>query len=267
MHVYKVALIDIGEYLPLSLKNFSKELDSMQVSFYFEEAGSITSDVLGNPDVDDDWYDVSTMFNLMKKKISSDDYHFIVGITQSKITDKTELAGKTEKDYFSQSDLQQHSIISVNKQVLKYNSPNKGNNKYVAHLLMNELLRNLAKKSLNHLGQKPCLFNECEDRSILSECIEQSRICHNCLAELKKNNVSDSILKDVSKILAWCRLNSWEFAFKNILQHPFSVLGLGIGLGWFTSVFITKEYYPIILAITILPVFIVFLLSRFSKLN
>jgi hypothetical protein len=133
--------------------------------------------------------------------------------------------------------------------------------------MMGELLVNLAKENLSHLGQVPCALNECEDRITLDECIKNGQICSICIAKLKEKNVGNFVIESVMEILSWCRRNTWSDSFQNIFRHPIPSLGFGIGFGWFSTMFITKEYYPIPLAFTIIPAIFVFVRTRLGKIN
>ena len=265
MNGYTVALVDVGENLPLDIHRLVKRLNSLQKSFHFVQRGVITASVLGQPDIEDEWYDVAKVLQIIAAKTDTNGFDLVIGITKVKISNQADVGAKPEKNYFSLSDLQRISIISAHPKVLKYHSEKKGIDRYISFLAICELLINLSHANLSHFGEEPCLFNECEDRATLCDCISKGHICADCITQLKKANVSNSILQDAKKVLHWCRRNSWGYAARNTLSHPVPSLGFGTGLGWLCSVFLTQKYYPIIIGATLLPGLAVFLISRFSR--
>jgi hypothetical protein len=263
MKKHTVGLVDLGERLPLSLKALAKKLNSLQVSFEFDDAGVITSDALGDPDVEGKWYDIPRLFVLVGR-LAPSRYDYVVGVTNCRITHLEEQPPSTDLDYFSRSDFKKVAIISVNKSLLKYHSAGKTTVQFAGFLLMAEVAIMSAKKNLTHYGNPHCVFNECEDKELLSDCIESGEICATCVNEIKKANIPDSTLATFRKVMRWCGTNSWRLAFARTIQHPVTGLALGVGIGWFTSVFAGKDYYPLMLGLMSLPICVVLYLAKKS---
>lgn len=267
MNPFKVGLVDVGENLPLNIHHLATKLNSLQSAYHFEEAGVVTAQILGDPDVDVEWYDTTRLLDLISAKVNSDRLDFIIGLTSSKITNEAELSGKPDKDYFSMSDFKKFSIISANGKVLRYNPKHKSVQTYVSHLIIGELLVNLAGENLSHLGEVPCVLNECEDRDTLTDCIKKGQICTTCITRLKGKNVGDFAIANAKKILSWSTRNTWGYSFKNILLHPVPSLAFGVGLGWFSSEFVSSQFYPIMIVVVLLSAISVLLLTRFAIMN
>jgi hypothetical protein len=267
MSAYEVGLVDIGEDLPFNVQRLATKLNSLQLAFHFQEAGVITAQVQGDPDIEEEWYDTTRLLELISAKADSNQLDFIIGLTRSKITNKLELSTKPDKDYFSMSDFKKLSVISVNGKVLKYNPKHKSIEAYVAHLIIGELLINLSRENLSHLGEVLCVLNECEDRDTLSDCIKAGRICTACVAKLKEKNVGDSVIASAKKVLSWSTRNTWGYSVKNILLHPVPSLAFGVGLGWFTSEFVPSPFYPVMIIVILVAAISVMLLTRFAIMN
>lgn len=263
MKKHSVGLVDLGERLPLSLKALAKKLNSLQASFEFDDAEVITSDALGDPDVEGKWYDIPRLFVLVER-LASSRYDYVVGVTNCRITHTEEQPPSPDRDYFSRSDFEKVAIISVNKSLLEYHSAGKTIMQFAGFLLIAEVAIMSAKKNLTHYSNPHCVFNECEDKDMLSDCIESGEICATCVNEIKKANIPDSTLANFRKILRWCRTNSWRLAFARMIQHPVTGLALGVGIGWFTSVFAGKDYFPLMLGLTLLPICVVLYLAKRS---
>ncbi len=258
-----VGLVDLGERLPVNLADLAKKLNRLQTSFEFDDAGAITSDALGDPEVEGKWYDIPRLFDLVRK-LKTSRYDYVVGITDCRITHTGESPPSPDRDYFSLSDFENVAIISVNKSRLKYNSPGKTVLQFVGFLLTTEVAIMAARTNLTHYGNIHCVFNECEDTDLLPGCIESSEICMSCVAKIKKANIPDAILQSLQKILRWCSRNSWQHAFTRTMQHPITGIAVGVGVGWFTSIFVGKGSYLFMLAIMLLPVCVVLYLSKQS---
>lgn len=258
-----VGLVDLGESLSVNLAYLAKKLNSLQTSFEFDDAGTITSDALGDPEVQGKWYDIPRLFDLVRK-LKTSRYDYVVGITDCRITHTGESPPSPDRDYFSLSDFENVAIISVSKSLLKYNSPGKTILQFVGFLLTAEVAIMAARTNLTHYGNIHCVFNECEDRDLLPGCIESGEICMTCVAKIKKANIPDTCLDSIRKILRWCRRNSWPHAFARTIQHPVTVVILGVGIGWFTSIFVGKDSYLLMLAIMLLPICVVLYLAKQS---
>jgi len=50
MYRNRVALVDLGENLPISLETLTRKLNSRQKSFFFEPVEAVTSSKIGEPD-------------------------------------------------------------------------------------------------------------------------------------------------------------------------------------------------------------------------
>lgn len=108
-----------------------------------------------------------------------------------------------------------------------------------------------------HTRPDTCLFDDCVDRTRLAQCMDRSHICDGCRSKLGELKVSDQVIDDVESVLGWCRKTTPTLALAYSLKHPLTGFSLGIGLGWFTSVFLTGEYYAAVLLVTLaLPVFL-----------
>jgi hypothetical protein len=263
MKKHRVGLIDLGERLPLKVMGLAKKLNSLQRTFEFEQAGVLTSATLGDPEVEAKWYDIPRLFALVRT-LATSRYDYVVGITNCRITHTEDQLPSPERDYFSRSDYEKVAIISVSKSLLKYHSAGKSISQFAGFLLISEIAIMAAKKNLTHYGNIHCVFNECEDRELLSGCIESGEICDNCVTEIKKANIPDGTLASVRKILRWCGKNSWRHAFTHAMQHPMTGLALGVGIGWFTSLFVGKHYYLLMLGLTLLPICVAIFLAKRS---
>ena len=163
MNTYTVALVDVGEELPLDIHRLGRRLNSLQRSFRFVQRGVITATVLGQPDIENEWYDAPTVLQLIAANTDTSRFNFLVGITKAKISNQADLGAKADKDYFSLSDRQRSSIISVHSKVLQYTSEKHGVDRTIAFWATCELLINLSHANLSHFGEEACLFNECEE--------------------------------------------------------------------------------------------------------
>lgn len=234
----KVAIVDLGEHLPLDLHLLSEKLNSLQSSFSFEVVQPINAISIGEPDIEFEWHELEKLFKLLYSHHRIANYDYMVGITHFKITLERETANLPKKSYFSECDYNKVSVISVNEKMLSYISHSKNSYQYIAVCIMGHLLGSMAKKDIYHLADRYCLFDECEDRSNLRHVIDNGQICPECIAELSKANVSQVIINDVLRVLAWGSRDSLRYSIMLAAKNPITILALGIGFGWLSRAFI-----------------------------
>lgn len=245
-----VGLVSFGERLPIRAARLASKLNGLQASYQFDDAGIITAAVLGSPDVEGKWYEIQKLQDLVNTRYANR-YDLLVGITDCRITEtETDEPGKSvERDYFSRSDFNKAAILTVNKSALRYKPPNKSLEQFAAFLIITEVAIMTAKTNLTHFDNNHCIFNECEDRELLSTIIEHGEIGPECLAKIKNANVSDSELRSIRRVLRWCRTNSISNIVAQLLRDPLLTLVAGAGIGWLASIFMSKEQYPTVIGV------------------
>lgn len=261
MNTLKAGIIDLGEQLPL-LDSLIARLDRIQSSFFFEKGLPITSAVLGEPNVDDEWYGKKKLLDLIAAKADQSKYAFLVAVTNVKMTDEAEKNSKPDKDYFSISNKKNIAVISVNQKVYKRASAGTKIVQFVAYLAIFELFTMFIKRTLTHFNSVPCLFNECEDRDFIAECIDSGKICAACRAVLKEQNVSDQMLKDAEKIIRWCSRETTLSSLTAPFRNPIVTLVFGAALGWVLKTYVNQKFSLLVLLIAIVPPILVFFRHR-----
>lgn len=203
------------------------------------------------------WYSTGSLFGVLEKRVPLEDFDLVVGLTHLPLA-RTDSAGTViDKNYFSLSDLGKLSLVSTHSNVMTFKSEWKTEDQYVAYLIAGELLINLAGQDLMHLLANNCLFDDCVDRTRLAQCMNKSHICAQCSLKLKKASISKSVILEVESLLQWCKKTKARTALAYSLNHPVTGFSVGIGLGWFTSIFITGEHYALMLMATLaLPTFL-----------
>src|SRR5262249_2666059 len=161
--------VDLGERLSIDLKVLTQKLNKLQNCFVFESVEAVTAAKIGEPDINYEWHSFQKLFDILKQhaKFTSSDY--IIGVTRFKVTDPAYPSTKTTDSYFSLSDLEKASVVSLSKEMLQFNSISKNQYQYTAYLIMCELLINITKQDLAHSRISYCLFDECADRSDFNE--------------------------------------------------------------------------------------------------
>lgn len=250
MKTYTVALTNVGERLPADadLGFLSKKLNSLQKTFSFEVVASIPAEVFGKPDLGGQWYYFKRLFGIIQNHQDFPRYDYFVGITHVRLTEDENSADEGNRDYFSLSDLNKVSLITLNHNITVYNSPTKDIHQFLAFSIAGELLSNLAKGYLYHDKVHYCLFDECVDRDNVAPAMETSAICSDCYHILKTNGVSETILHDIKRILDWCRRTTGKRSpLYRALVHPFTSLIVGAAVGWLSSAFLKSEQYLYVL--------------------
>jgi hypothetical protein len=260
----KVGLVDLGDYLPFRLSKLARKLNSLQANFDFEELDAITSDSLGPPDVEGKWHDVPRLWEKIVPPDGSP-FAYVIAVTHCRITNTHEIDDTCDKDYFSLGDKKRVAVISMNPAVLKFNSPRKDVTKYLAFLVIGELLLLHTKGHSYHSDNTPCLFNNCEDRDLFQVCIDAGSICPACEAALTRMNVSTAMRESARQIVLWASTNSWRDAILASLSHPAGALCIGVGLGWFTAYYVSKAFYVWMALATFLPSIVLMLIAKYKK--
>ncbi len=224
-----VALFDLGETEEMHLSTLARKLNKLQSSIYFEAIDSVPTASVGAPNVLDQWYEIPSLLRQIREHPKGSGYDFLVAVTRFKITDPKDPLAKKERDYFSKSDMEKGSVVSINRAVLKHKTGTKCTFQYIAFLAVAEVLCNLTKTYLPHPSIKRCLFDECEDRSSLIEGLESGDICPCCVQKILTAKVSQEVIEDVKKILSWCSNNTWRFAISSTLGSPSLALSIAVG--------------------------------------
>lgn len=225
--VRRVALFDLGEKLRIKLPVLGSKLNRLQDSFEFSVIEPITLQRLGAPD-DDPYYDVKRLHEEIERHFQRPKYDFLIGVTHLKMTVLEENVKAAERAYFSLSNLKGVGVISTHGDILDFKPLLKNEYQYVAYLVMCEVLINLAGEDLCHPDYLDCLFDDCEDRKALRDCIEKGKICDVlCRPKLKKNSVSDQVIHDVQTVLNWCKKNSLAITIRHFLNNTWVVALLG----------------------------------------
>jgi len=239
----KVALVDVGEHLPIRLGTLVDTLNFMQSAYLFCEISSVPCDVLGEPDLHFQWYYIDRLIPILATHHEKSSYDILVGITHVRITREMQDDGDIyNKDYFSDSEIKDKiSLITINHNVLAFNSKRKTIDQYIVFCLMSEILIHRTKnKGLYHAISKLCLFDECIDRASFAPSIEQSQICIGCRANLKQGGISNTEIITVEKILSWCRkVTGTHSTFAKTFNDPVTSLVFGVFLGWLSQNFIS----------------------------
>lgn len=252
-----VALVDLGESLPIRLDDLASSLNALQSGFDFTHVGTVTLEAVGDPDVDEVWYSTRLLFNVLRSLVQTNEFDLVVGITHLALARTDDNGKEIDRNYFSLSDLDKLSVVSTHQNVMLHKSPWRTDLQYVAYLVIGELLINLTRKDLMHLMANNCLFDDCVDRSRLAQCMDRSHICNACRSKLKRDNVSEKLISDVESVLGWCKKTTAKLALTYSVGHPLTAFFLGIGLGWFLQIFAVREYYlPMLIVTFSLPVFL-----------
>lgn len=263
MKTYRVGLANFGERLPhdFSLDTLSKKLNSLQASFTFEVIKPMPVEVLGGPDLGGQWYYFGRLFSILQKHSEFSDYDYFVGITHVRITESEDSEDDGNRDYFSLSDKNKITVITLNQNITVYNSKVKDIYQFISFSIIGELLCNITKENLYHNEIRYCLFDECIDRANVAQAIENSIICPKCLNLLKMQGVSDQLLTDIYKILDWCRSNTGKYSpLYRSLVHPLTFLSIGTAIGWSASSFFNpKQYLYVIIGTIIVPIILLIL--------
>jgi len=170
-----------------------------------------------------------------------------------------------EPDYFSLSDFSRTSVITVHQRVAVLRGETVSVEQYVTHVLVGELLMMTAKRNLAHTASKKCVFDECQDRSTISDCIERAWVCQECMAELKRANVDDDTIREATKLLVWCKRNQLSYVGKFTTAHPLTNLVVGTAVGGYFSDFIHNANAVVIAIALLAPVVSVAIYARWFK--
>jgi len=250
-----VGLVEMGERLPVRIDKLARRLNGMQDAWRFQVVGSITPEVLGNPDVGDHSYNAQNLHAHLHQFTNTADV--IVGIAHVRLAAKPAGSKKVESDYFSIGDFAQVSVITLHGSVADYRGPTVTPEQYLAHLLVGEVLMLFAKINLSHTASRHCVFDECQDRSTLRDCIERAWLCEPCVARLKERNIGNAVIEAAGRVLRWAKRNQWGFVLKFTAGHAITSFCVGTALGWYVSEFVKPERaveVAIVLAVPVLAV-------------
>jgi hypothetical protein len=247
MQKIKVGLVDVGENLPISLRFLADTLNGKQGTYLFDEVAPIPCDVLGDPWLHNQWYIIERVVPFLSKHPMRNDFDILVGITHLRITREKQDDGDIfNKDYFASGDTSEKvSLVTINHNVLNFNSKSKNTLQYLAFCIVGELLvQRTGNMSLYHAVPKLCLFDECVDRASFAPSIDRCEICAACKSELKQCGISDNEISDVEKILSWCKKNTGSHSLiAKTFMNPLSSLVLGVSLGWLSQSLISPSKF------------------------
>jgi hypothetical protein len=246
MKTYRVALVDVGERLPpgFCIDVLLRKLNALQKSFSFEMVRPIPAEVLQNPDLGGQWYYFRKIFEILSKHPEISKYDYLIGLTHVRLTEDEDSVDEGNRDYFSLSNLDRISLVTLNQNITDHNSPTKTIYQFIAFNILGELLCNLARAYLYHTDVRYCLFDECMDRGNVKLALQKSYICPECSLRLKKDGADEGVLRDANKILDWCRSCIGKHAsWYRAISHPISSLAIGSAIGWAASAFFSASQY------------------------
>jgi len=269
MDKIKVALVNVGENLPIPLSSLADSLNGMQATYSFSEISPIPCDVLAKPDLYFQWYFIERLVPVLAKHAKRSNFDILFGVTHVRITREIQDEGDIyNKDYFSDSDTSEKvSFVTINHNVLAFNSKSKNTLQYLAFCIIGELLvQRIGNKGLFHPASKRCLFDECVDRTSFAPSIDHSDICAECRAKLKQGGISDIEIRDVEKILSWCKRNTGSHSIvAKTFMNPLSSLVFGVSLGWLSQNLISPSNFLYVTIASIATIGAIFL--YYSKMT
>jgi len=183
-------------------------------------------------------------------------FDILFGITHVRITREKQDDGDIHnRDYFADGDTTEKvSLVTINHNVLVFNSKSKNTLQYLAFCIISELLiQRTGNNNLYHSATKLCLFDECADRASFAPSIDRCEICATCKSELNKGGISNFEISEIEKILKWCKRNTGSHSIvAKTFMNPLSSLVFGVSLGWLSQSFISpsKFLYVAIASIT-----------------
>jgi hypothetical protein len=230
----RVSLIKLGQDPELRLARLAKSLNSQQKCLKFSFDGDIAN--IGAPLYQNKFYDVQQLLGHIKHKHS--DATFVVGVTHELMTGDTQDGSTTEDGYFSLSDFTQYAVVTTS--MIRWSSPNRTREQYLAYLILCELLNMAAGRDLVHPETSRCIFDDCENRAAFRNAIEAGAICPNCIGKLVDANVDGAIISAAKRILKWVKRRPWPSTLLAIFSNPVASLVAGIAGGWFSAVYLTR---------------------------
>ena len=246
----RVGMVDLGEDLPIRIPVLCRKLNSLQKSLGFHHAGIITTERLGAPDVGGRYYSARRVFSVLAKCGFPGRSEFAAGLTRHMLMDEPRDGTHQRIECFSMSDFKTLSVIGLGRGMTRHRSPTKTIYQYAAYLTMCELLQNMVGASLSHEMPRFCLFDECEDRPSLGDCMDRHRICSRCVPRLERGNVPKAVLDDVQRVLNWCGGVTILSAARQALQCQGTSIAMGVGLGWLAGKMLPDpSLYPVVVAV------------------
>lgn len=119
----QVGLVDLGERLPIRMRKVERQLNKRLRSFHFQTLSPVTVGKIGQPRIENEWYDVEQLFECVRSHQSFSDVDLLVGITHAKMTERPPSQLPDRRDYFSLSDYAKVSVISLNDAVRQHAPP------------------------------------------------------------------------------------------------------------------------------------------------
>lgn len=264
MRKTQIALVDMGEKLPIRLRKLARKLSSKLKQFEFS-VESITSSKIGDPTIQSEWHDVEVLFNKLREHPRTATYDILLGLTHYKITEKDPPPDPSRKDYFSLSDHEKVGLISLNESVSQYRPPAKNLYQYAAFLLVCELLNVLARQDMMHTAANFCLFDECEDRAALRQGMKKGEICTKCKSRLADASIPQDVIKQVTRVLRWCKHNSLRHVLASTARNPLTTLALGTIMGWAAKSYISQGQFLFLLVPALIIISLVSVYYSYSE--
>ncbi len=235
-----VALVELGDHLPINPGKLIKTLNSIQKVFDFSLVNAINGIEVGEPTIEYTKYSTKQLFQTINNLENITKFAYIIGITGKKVVEEEE----PEYLLFSLGDYKgdhnktnKVAMISLNQDVLKFNHPALNSYQYTVYLLVCELLQLMYGDELLHLQTRRCVFDECADYIDFSDGIITGEICEKDQKRLLEHGISKTILDNSQQMLSWSKKILLLTAVRNTFLNPFFVFISGITLGWIVAAF------------------------------
>lgn len=222
-----IALVDIGELLPISLQRVARRLNSLQTGLFRFDVVTPAVKKLGVPDRLHG-YSNGLLFNSIGTRIKESDYDFVIGVTHHRL----------DEDRFNRhSEKEGLGVVTV-ADASEYMPRGKTLEQYLCYLILCEAFCLVGREHFEHDDVSYCLFDMCHVKRDLLICLARPHICTRCEQRLRNAGFSQQDIERGKQVLAYVgKTRLWDVC-KEIVAHPIiGLLGGGLVIGILSEIF------------------------------
>jgi hypothetical protein len=228
-----LAIVRVDSREDIPLKRVINKLNSLQTLFQYK---------IVNPPMSLDEYDLRHLysdkiyFETMAHRIEKSPLKWAITIVSEELEDGSFNRHNQEAGF---------GVISV-KHYKEYLPSGRNLDQYLAFLILCESFCLVSGQHLEHHLRKFCLFDICDDKNDLIECIRISFIHEACKTKIIDAGFKESDILEAEKILAFVRKPDTFYKINKFISSPLISLQIGIFLGLLPSLLLTVDLQDIV---------------------
>jgi hypothetical protein len=204
---FQIALLDLGQLTNLNIPQLAQKLNSLQQIFHYAAVTPV--DNLGDYD-ELHWHSYEKLFSLVHSHTIGTKFRYGIGIIHERLP----------RDSFNFHDIERGTGVITVADAEQYNPPGKTLEQYAAYLILCETFNLVGGIEFEHPEVHYCLFDLCQTKANLINCIKKARIEDDCLVQLGRAGFNENDIVAAKMILNFVAKTNVTNVILKSLNNP-----------------------------------------------